>query len=260
MGQFSYCCAICDQEILHGHMPGYSKFTRAILFWPNGDRVSGEYDGYGRLGGIDLVDQGGDWKIVHQCCNRGQPYAEMTKGGDHAADQGWWPGERLAIVRYGQPDMSDIKKVQRYVCIECNATWKARWSGGICPNGCVRPANYHDDPEEIGKRWSDSREMVFPFTYLNYNYGDADGIVICSNEHYEMADWSTRRAKGGDPEAVELRNCFAYGSKSQARITKPDDWDISMLDVGDEPVPFEIRCSSCKTTKVKIVPLKEVIW
>lgn len=143
MGQFSYCCAVCDQEILHGTMPGYQKFTEATILFSNGDKVSGEYDGYGSVGWTSFQDLGSgqapDHRIMHTVCYKGQPFGTLTKGARHAQNQGWWPGERAALALYGEPNMAEIKRDTHYVCLSCHRAWKAKWSGGACPFGCSQP-------------------------------------------------------------------------------------------------------------------------
>jgi hypothetical protein len=252
MGQFSYCCAACDQEILHGHMPGYNKFTHAVVLWPNGDRISGEYDGYGRIGSIEgLQDQHGGWRIVHQSClskldlrlSASAMFAGF-KPEAHASDQGWWPGERLAIERYGEPDMSELTKEQTYVCTACRRTWKANWSGGVCPFGCERPADMKD-----------YRELVEAFAYIDYEHETADGLAFCHNETVERTDWkkwhaTPRDERDEENKPTEIEPCFYFGEPQQVRINKPKEWDEFC-----EGRAFEVRCRGCKTTEVEIVPL-----
>ncbi len=250
MGNFSYSCGVCSQEVLHGHIPGYTKFTKAIVMWPNGDRISGEYDGYGHVGsGPDLVEQMGDWKVVHQCCYNGQPYEEMKHGPHNAPNQGFWPGERMVVVLYGEPDLSELEKESSYACKVCLRSWKAKWSGGVCPFGCERPKDYKD-----------YEEMVEPFHWLGGRWGDADGLVICTNRIYEIPDWDARRSatalskaalgtKGDDLQATKLVDCFCADKPTQARVTEPKDWGLYFTDVGEDPKPFEVVCQGCNSSE-----------
>ena len=143
MGQFSYCCAVCDQEILHGRMPGYQDYTDAAILYADGDIEFGEYDGYGNVGDINVADlgfgQSADQKIMHAVCYTGQTFESLTKGNRHAENQGWWPGERQALAAYGPPDMKDIEHDTRYACLGCHRVWKAKWTGGVCAFGCKQP-------------------------------------------------------------------------------------------------------------------------
>lgn len=262
MGQFSWCCAQCDQEVMHGRQPGYQWTTDAVILWPNGDRRSGRYeDGYGRIAGVDLVEQHGGWRLVHQRCFDKVKHLDTAevfagfKPDRHASDQGWWPGEREAINRYGEPDHSELTKPKTYVCYECNRTWEATWSGGKCPFGCVRPENYRASEEEQASDWyRDGHEMVEPFRYLDYRYEHADGVIECHNEHAERPDWKAYHANRDKyPEAPPtlIEPCFYFGDPQQARVTEPEEWAESFF--GEkEPEPFVIRCRGCKSDNVTV--------
>jgi hypothetical protein len=267
MGQFSWCCALCDQEIMHGTQPGYQWTTDAVILWPNGDRRSGRYEeGYGRVAGINLVEQMGGWRIVHQRC-----YVKLDlrlsapamfagfKPERHASDQGWWPGERKAIIRYGQPEHSELTKEKTYVCYECKRTWKSTWSGGLCPFGCVRPKNYRDSERTIAEGWGDHNELAEPFRHISYDLGTADGVIICRNENEERPDWKAFHAfpREDRPEEppTKIEPCFYFGKPEQARVTKPRDWDWA--EPREDSEPFVVRCRGCKTDNVEIVKLTE---
>jgi hypothetical protein len=268
MGQFSWCCAVCDQEVMHGRHPGYQWTTDAVILWPNGDRRSGRYeDGYGVIAGVNLVDQLGGWRLVHQRCYEkvdlrlsAQALFASFKPEQHAADQGWWPGERLAVDRYGEPNLVELTKEQTYVCYECKRTWKAKWSGGACPFGCVRPKNYRDDPEALRGGWGDQREMVEPLHYLSYDFGNADGVIVCHNEYAKRPNWKLyHELKMDRDEAppILVEPCFYFGEPQQARVTKPEEWDemTNQREENGDPKPFVVRCSSCKSDNIEILDL-----
>ena len=262
MGQFSWCCALCDQEVMHGRQPGYQWTTDAVILWPNGDRRSGRYeDGYGRIAGVDLVEQLGGWRLTHQRCYDKVRHLETAelfasfKPDRHASDQGWWPGERNAVLRYGEPDLSELKEDQTYVCYECKRTWKAKWSGGKCAFGCARPKGYRDKPG-VEPQWSDINEMVEPFRYLDYKHGHADGVIVCHNEYAKRPDWRAfhaNRDKFEEPP-TKIEPCFYYGDMQQARVTEPEEWAEEFY--GEEPQPFVVRCRGCKTDNVEILDLR----
>lgn len=259
MGQFSWCCGLCDQEVMHGHKPGYEWTKAAAILWPNGDIRRGIYeDGYGDIAGVNLVDQLGGWRLVHQRCltkqgGTAEEAYKSLKPERHASDQGWWPGEREALRRYGPPEFSELSKDNTYFCRGCNRTWEARWSGGVCPFGCERP-------EGVKDYW----ELVEPFHYLDYDLGEADGLVICHNEHEERPNWNLYhelREKGDAPEVTptKVEPCFYYGQKQQARVTKPEEWDDRVRYEDDgKPDEFYVRCPSCKSDNVEIVELTPV--
>ena len=258
MGCFSYGCAVCDQEILGGEDPGYSKFNKAIVLWPNGDRISGEYDGFGRIGGIEnLAEQHGGWKIVHQSCYQGQAFDTLSDGNNHADHQGCWPGERMAVEFYGEPNLSELKREKTYVCNMCLRTWKAKWSGGKCMFGCVRPKNYLASEESIASKWFlDLNEMVEPFHWISGDYETANGLIRCHNEHEESTDWqkyhSMSREERDKNPPKKIAPCLRYGDPTQARVTKPEEWDeFTREDRGE----FVVRCASCKSDNVEILVL-----
>jgi len=261
MGQFSWCCAVCDQEVMHGPQPGYQKFTDAVIVWPNGDRRSGRYeDGYGNIAGMDLVEQHDGWRLVHQSCfDASLPVAELFAGfkpEGHAADQGWRPSERILVQRYGEPDLSEFKEERSYVCYECKRTFKSKWTAGLCPFGCARPKNYRDDPEVIEKAreqplFGDHQEMVEPFEWIGGSY--YDGVVICHNETFERPNWKLYhelKMKRDEAPPVHVVPCLYFGDFRQARVTKPEEWDEWNPDK-----PFVVRCRGCKTDNVEIVEL-----
>lgn len=183
----------------------------------------------------------------------------MFKPERYASDQGWWPGERLAVERYGEPNRSELTELQTYVCYECKRVWQAHWAGGKCPFGCVRPKNYRDPKDEIVEGWGDHREMVEPFRYLDYRSGHANGVIVCRNEADERTDWGRYHAMRSDGTLdednppTETKPCFYFGEPQQARVTKPDDWEESYFD--EKPEPFVVRCRGCKSPDVEIVPL-----
>ena len=268
MGQFSWCCALCDREVMHGRQPGFQWTTDAVILWPNGDKRSGRYeDGYGRIAGVELTDQLGGWRLVHQRCldevkrfTTEELFASFCED-RHAADQGWWPGERLAVERYGDPERLELKELQTYVCYECKHVWQAHWSGGNCPFGCVRPKNYGDDAESISKGYGDCREMVEPFRYRDYRSGHADGVIVCRNEAHSHTDWAKYHALPRDERDDEnmpkkIEPCFRFNEPQQARVTKTEDWEEDRLD--DEPKEFVIRCRSCQGTDVEVMSLIRV--
>ena len=111
MGFFSFTCGECDHDMLHGPTPGYTKYTRGTAFFANGDRISGDYDGYGRLGSLNISDidsgLGGPdgpngrkscvYKLVHEACTKkGMTYETIKGMTTHGMEQGFWPGERKA--------------------------------------------------------------------------------------------------------------------------------------------------------------------
>lgn len=270
MGQFSWCCALCDEEVMHGRQPGYQWTTDAVILWPNGDRRTGRYeDGYGVIAGVDLVEQLGGWRLVHQRCFDNMGPLDSALPADelfgtfhkdrHASDQGWWPGERVAVKRYGEPDLSELTD-KTYFCRLCLRSWEAKWSGGACPFGCVRPKHFEISPEDLVNpemaHWfneDSGAELVEPFR-LSYGLETADGLVRCHNEYAERPNWKLYHEMKERPDSppTKVEPCFRFGDLQQARITKPKEWDEFERPERGE---FVVRCQSCKSDNVEIVPL-----
>ena len=139
MGSFGWNCSVCDNPVLGDPRPGYKKFNRAVVLFPSGDRISGEYDGYGRVGAFDLIEEGGRFKLLHKCCHTGQTYDQLKESGHDGTQAGGYD-EAGMVTHYGPPDLSEIKQPRRYACTLCRETFLAKFSGGVCPSGCKRPA------------------------------------------------------------------------------------------------------------------------
>ena len=68
MGFFSWRCAKSDKpvmaEIAVRNTP-WAFASEVVVLFKNGDRVSGTYDGYGRVGELELVDHLEErWRMV----------------------------------------------------------------------------------------------------------------------------------------------------------------------------------------------------
>lgn len=92
MGFFSWQCPTCDHSIRHrgACAPSSKWLSEAVAVYPNGDRISGEYDGYGRIGGRD-VD--GDVAIYHRACYKLAGEPSFRTPSEAASDQGHFVGE-----------------------------------------------------------------------------------------------------------------------------------------------------------------------
>jgi len=89
MGLFSWRCKICKKEIL-APFPAGNKWSQAVVVFENGDVHIGEYDGYGRINGGDLVDAG-IFTMYHRHCweKAGKPM-EFAGESDYAEHQGYF--------------------------------------------------------------------------------------------------------------------------------------------------------------------------
>jgi len=95
MGFFSYECPGCSQSIRH---PGACReesrwMSNAVSLDSEGSRIKGEYDGYGRLGALDLGDADSKIALWHQACHKFLGEPSYTAPSKHARDQGHFVGE-----------------------------------------------------------------------------------------------------------------------------------------------------------------------
>lgn len=124
MGVFSWTCPHCDHSILAHADPGINEWMReAVVLEPCGDRMSGIYDGYGRIGDDEITDaMYAGAVMVHLACweASGEPefgfYADKGLSSDSALDQGYFfdtehdlidprisdPGERERLLSEGR--------------------------------------------------------------------------------------------------------------------------------------------------------------
>lgn len=94
MGFFSWDCEHCGKSARCQMAVSDTKLSfqsDVVICFANGDRVSGEYDGYGRVGqSLDLQDVQQQFTLYHLACweRAGHPgYKGQSK---YSADQGWF--------------------------------------------------------------------------------------------------------------------------------------------------------------------------
>lgn len=88
MGLFSYNCRGCGHPLLARHATdeGINEWMReGVAIFKNGDRISGEYDGYGRLDGYCEIDRAACW---HRACWELAGKPEFDQASTSANDQG----------------------------------------------------------------------------------------------------------------------------------------------------------------------------
>lgn len=91
MGLFSWDCKHCLHPLI-APFNAESKnrwMSDVVALLPNGSRLVGEYDGYGRVNGTDILDIGGEPEVYHEACWRaaGSPQ-KFTEASRNANDQG----------------------------------------------------------------------------------------------------------------------------------------------------------------------------
>lgn len=83
MGFFSWRCAKSDKPVMAEVAVQGTPFAFAsdvIVLFKNGDRISGTYDGYGRVNGFELVDHSEErWRMVIKDYYNGETFEDLPK-------------------------------------------------------------------------------------------------------------------------------------------------------------------------------------
>lgn len=99
MGFFSWDCKSCERPLLG---PGAldrdgtnAWMQQAVALSKRGDRMHGDYDGYGRLDGVDIFELTEEPALYHAACYELAGKPEFTTPSRDSADQGYFfaPGE-----------------------------------------------------------------------------------------------------------------------------------------------------------------------
>ena len=92
MGLFSWNCKHCDHSIKSPYnLPtGWTYMNEAVLLEPNGNIITGDYDGYGRIDDREVNWETGEPEMWHKKCweNAGKP--QYSGESDSAEDQGFF--------------------------------------------------------------------------------------------------------------------------------------------------------------------------
>lgn len=113
MGFFSWECTTCGLSACSTHIGKHresatTQLGEVVILFPNGDRVSGEYDGYGRVGDSLELDYDSSFELYHEACytRAGRPNYESPAAS--AGDQGFFiEYERYADILEPQPGDED---------------------------------------------------------------------------------------------------------------------------------------------------------
>lgn len=100
MGYFSKCCAKTHLPILTEYKD-VPQLSKVVALLPDGTKAQGLYDGYGRVGGEDVVERDGKWvwpkvKMVLANYYNGETYDELPKSGDELA-QGYFMSNEFIL-------------------------------------------------------------------------------------------------------------------------------------------------------------------
>ena len=122
MGFFSKTCAKTNLPVV-ADCKGFPKLNEIVVLFPNGEKLEGSYDGYGRVGGVDLMPDGyieKDWddlKFVLKWRYEGETYKQLGKSHDELA-QGYFMSDtflKICIDEGSFKNYSEYKKaMQKY--------------------------------------------------------------------------------------------------------------------------------------------------
>lgn len=81
MGFFSWRCAKSEKPVMAEvavRNTAWAFASKVIVLFKNGDRISGTYDGYGRVDGFELVDHPEErWRMVIEDYYKGETFEEL---------------------------------------------------------------------------------------------------------------------------------------------------------------------------------------
>lgn len=102
MGFFSWQCAKSQKPVMADLGVNNSPWefaSRVVVLFDNGDRISGSYDGYGRVNGLELLDYPESrWRMVIQQYYNGETFDQLAQN-RHEPGQGWfYDDESLAEI------------------------------------------------------------------------------------------------------------------------------------------------------------------
>jgi len=90
MGFFSWICKVCGESLKSPYnlMEETKWKNSAIVLLPEGVRMQGAYDGYGRLDGERIPFEDGEPAVWHVRCSAGQEL--VYEPSESASDQGFF--------------------------------------------------------------------------------------------------------------------------------------------------------------------------
>lgn len=93
MGFFSWKCAKSDAPVMADmgvQGTPYDFSSKVVVLFKNGDRITGTYDGYGRVNGVELVDYPEEyWRMVIERYYNGESFDQLPKN-KYDPGQGWF--------------------------------------------------------------------------------------------------------------------------------------------------------------------------
>lgn len=105
MGFSSVCCAKTFLPILAGAAGGEPETTEVVALFKNGDRITGHYDGYGRIEGTLTIDNiydtmdSGEMKMVLRKFVDGVKFDDLPRN-QHDPGQGYFHNLPVVVKWY----------------------------------------------------------------------------------------------------------------------------------------------------------------
>ena len=127
MGFHSSDCSGCGHSVRHrgATLEVSGWMSQCVVLRSNGDRISGEYDGYGRVGSYDADNgafEGAD--VWHKACHRLAGSPEFKKVSRSSHDQGHFVGEYDPPAPQTMADMVEMKKTAEAAREKNRLAWK----------------------------------------------------------------------------------------------------------------------------------------
>ena len=112
MGFFSWDCLKCGHPMLSSYAIGCAEdadekcgkdnswMKDVVAIYPNDNLIIGEYDGYGRIDGRDIMDSMYDFSgtVYHQNCWERAGKPGFTKPSEGSGDQGYFFGDHTHCI------------------------------------------------------------------------------------------------------------------------------------------------------------------
>ena len=102
MGFFSWQCAKSKKPVMSSYAVGGTPFefaSKVVVLFRNGDKISGTYDGYGRVDGWELLDaQEQDWRMVIKKYYDGETFNQLEVNGYDAGQGFFYSDEELEEI------------------------------------------------------------------------------------------------------------------------------------------------------------------
>lgn len=120
MGFFSKTCAKTNLPVV-ADCKGFPKLNEIVVLYPDGTKLEGSYDGYGRVNDIDLLPDGYEedkWdalKFVLKWKYEGETYKQLGKSHDELA-QGYFMSDtflKICMDEGSFKNYSEYKKAMK---------------------------------------------------------------------------------------------------------------------------------------------------